>query len=153
MDMKRTLKLTLSLIAGFCCFMVCNHALADNNRPVTLKQMPATAQQLILKHFPSAEIILSTVEGYMLDKNYDVVFKNGDKIEFNRNGECTNINCKGGIPAGIVPEQIAIYIQAQYPDAKVISIEKDDRHYDVKLSNRVELTFNSAFKLVEADFD
>ena len=153
MDMKRTLKLTLSLIAGFCCFMVCNHALADNNRPVTLKQMPATAQQLILKHFPSTEIMLSTVEGYMFDKNYDVVFKNGDKAEFNRNGDWTSISCKGGIPAGIVPEQISSHVQAQYPGVKIIGIEKDDRHYDVKLSNRVELTFNSAFKLVEADFD
>jgi hypothetical protein len=115
--------------------------------------MPSTAQQFIVKHFLSAEIMLSTVEGYMFDKNYDVVFKNGDKIEFNRTGEWTSVNCKGGVPAGIVPEQIASHVQAQYPGVKIIEIEKDDRHYDVKLSNRIELTFNSSFKLVEADFD
>ena len=153
MDMKKTFRLRLFLIAALSCFMVCNHAQADNTRPVTLKQMPSKAQQLILKHFPSAEIMLSTVEGYMLDKNYDVVFKNGDKAEFNRNGDWTSISCKGGIPAGIVPEQIASYVQAQYPGVKIIEIEKDDRHYDVKLSNRIELTFNSSFKLIEADFD
>ena len=153
MDMKRTYTLTTLLIVTICCILVSNHAQADNNRPVTLKQMPATAQQIILKHFPSAEIMLSTVEGYMFDKNYDVVFKNGDKIEFSRTGEWTSVNCKGGVPAGIVPEQIASHVQAQYPDVKIIGIEKDDRHYEVKLSNRVELTFNSAFKLIEADFD
>ena len=153
MDMKKTFRLRLFLIAALSCFMVCNHAQADNNRPVTLKQMPSKAQQLILKHFPSAEIMLSTVEGYMLDKNYDVVFKNGDKAEFNRNGDWTSISCKGGIPAGIVPEQIACHVQAQYPGVKIIEIEKDDRHYEVMLSNRIELTFNKSFKLVEADFD
>ena len=153
MDMKKTFSLRLFLIAAISCFMVCNHAQADNNRPVTLKQMPSKAQQFILKHFPSAEIMLSTVEGYMLDKNYDVVFKNGDKAEFNRNGDWTSISCKGGIPSGIVPEQIASHVQVQYPGVKIIEIEKDDRHYDVKLSNRIELTFNSSFKLIEADFD
>ena len=55
MDMKKTFRLRLFLIAAISCFMVCNHAQADNNRPVTLKQMPSKAQQLILKHFPSAE--------------------------------------------------------------------------------------------------
>lgn len=153
MDMKKTYRLTSLLIVTICCILVSNHAQADNNRPVTLKQMPSKAQQLILKHFPSAEIMLSTVEGYMFDKNYDVVFKNGDKAEFNRNGDWTSIRCKGGIPAGIVPEQITSHVQAQYPGVKIIEIEKDDRHYDVKLSNRIELTFNSSFKLVEADFD
>jgi hypothetical protein len=153
MDMKKTYRLTTLLIVTICCILVSNHAQADNNRPVTLKQMPSPAQQFIAKHFLSAEIMLSTVEGYMFDKNYDVVFKNGDKIEFNRTGEWTSVNCKGGIPAGIVPEQIASHVQAQYPGVKIIEIEKDDRHYDVKLSNRIELTFNSSFKLVEADFD
>ena len=151
--MKKTYTLTSLLIVTICCILVSNHAQADNNRPVTLKQMPSPAQQFIAKHFLSAEIMLSTVEGYMFDKNYDVVFKNGDKAEFNRNGDWTSISCKGGIPAGIVPEQIAGHVQAQYPGVKIIEIEKDDRHYEVKLSNRVELTFNSAFKLVEADFD
>lgn len=151
--MKKTYRLTTLLIVSICCILISNHAQADNNRPVTLKQMPSPAQQFIAKHFLSAEIMLSTVEGYMFDKNYDVVFKNGDKIEFNRTGEWTSVNCKGGVPAGIVPEQIASHVQAQYPGVKIIEIEKDDRHYDVKLSNRIELTFNSSFKLVEADFD
>jgi hypothetical protein len=107
MDMKKTYRLTTLLIVTICCILVSNHAQADNNRPVTLKQMPSPAQQFIAKHFLSAEIMLSTVEGYMFDKNYDVVFKNGDKIEFNRTGEWTSVNCKGGIPAGIVPERFS----------------------------------------------
>jgi hypothetical protein len=80
MDMKKTYRLTTLLIVSICCILISNHAQADNNRPVTLKQMPSPAQQFIAKHFLSAEIMLSTVEGYMFDKNYDVVFKNGDKI-------------------------------------------------------------------------
>ena len=153
MDMKTNKTYRFFLIAAISCIMVCNHAQADNNRPVTLKQMPTAAQQFILKNFANAEIMLATAEGYLFEKNYDVVFKNGDKIEFNRSGEWTSINCKGGIPQNIIPAPIASYLKAGYPDAKIVEIDKDDRHYEVKLSNRIELTFNSSFRLIDADHD
>ena len=42
-------------------------------------------------------------------------------------------------------------IRAQYPDAQVTKIERDHRETDVKLTNRVELTFNKHMQLVDID--
>jgi nicotinate-nucleotide adenylyltransferase len=42
-------------------------------------------------------------------------------------------------------------VRAQYPDAQVTKIERDHRETDVKLTNRVELTFNKHMQLVDID--
>ena len=39
----------------------------------------------------------------------------------------------------------------KYPDAKIIQIERDNRHYDVDLSNGWELKYNKQFKLVDIE--
>ena len=55
------------------------------------------------------------------------------------------------LPAGIVPATIEKVIKEQYPDAKATKIERDRREIDVKLSNRVELTFNKKMQLIDID--
>ncbi|MCZ2607976.1 PepSY-like domain-containing protein, partial [Bacteroides fragilis] len=38
-----------------------------------------------------------------------------------------------------------------YPDAKVLKIERDKTDYEVKLSNGWELKFDSKFNLIDID--
>ena len=61
MDMKTNKTYRFFLIAAISCIMVCNHAQADNNRPVTLKQMPTAAQQFILKNFANTTYITANI--------------------------------------------------------------------------------------------
>lgn len=42
-------------------------------------------------------------------------------------------------------------MQSTYPDAKVIELKKERKEYEVKLSNRMELTFDKKFKLIDMD--
>ena len=42
-------------------------------------------------------------------------------------------------------------IRERYPDAEILEYEVGRRSYEVKLSNRMELKFNSSFKIVELD--
>ena len=42
-------------------------------------------------------------------------------------------------------------VKAHYPDAKILKIERDANDYEVKLSNRLELTFNKRFKIMDVD--
>ena len=56
-----------------------------------------------------------------------------------------------GIPAEIIPMQIRDYVRRNYPDAAYVSYEIDRNSYEVTLSNRLELKFNSRFALVEID--
>lgn len=139
------------LIALACVFTVSTAAYADNDKPVSVSELPAAAQQTLKKYFGKQKVALAKMESGLLDKSYDVIFTNGEKIEFNRSGEWTEISCKtSGVPAGLIPAGISQYIKSNYPDARVLAIERD-KEYEVDLSNRVELTFNKSFQIVDID--
>lgn len=52
---------------------------------------------------------------------------------------------------GIIPSPIQKYTATNYPDAKVLKIERDKTDYEVKLSNGWELKFDSKFNLIDID--
>ena len=86
-------------------------------------------------------------------KSYEIAFTTGDKIEFDRKGEWTDIDCKySAVPAGIVPAQIVAYIAENYPDSQVVQIEKDSRSTEVNLDNRMEIKFDKQYRVIEMDF-
>ncbi len=43
-------------------------------------------------------------------------------------------------------------MKTHHPDASVVKIEKERREYEAKLSDRVELTFDSKFNLIDIDY-
>lgn len=127
-------------------------AMADDDKPIDVSTMPAKAQQFISKYFPGHKVAVAKQEGVLLLKSYDVIFINGDKLEFDRSGNWTNVECKYTlVPDGITPAPIDKFIKESYPQAKIKAIEKDDRHYDVELDNKIDLKFNSSFKLIKID--
>ncbi len=131
---------------------VCFTASADDDKPVEVAKMPVKAQEFMSRHFPGNDIAVAKQEGTFLLKSYDVIFINGDKVEFDRNGNWTNVECKYNlVPDGIVPAPIEEVIKTKFPGSKVKGIEKEERHYDVKLDNDVDLKFNYSFKLVKID--
>lgn len=135
-----------------CVFTVVTNANADNYRPINVSQLPEKAQTFLTTYFPEAKVSLARKEFDVTELSYDVIFTNGSKVEFDRKGEWTEVDClTQPLPAGIVPATIEKVIKEQYPDAKAIKIERDRREIDVKLSNRVELTFNKKMQLIDID--
>ena len=51
----------------------------------------------------------------------------------------------------MVPVQIREYVERHYPNAVLVEYEVGRRNYEVTLSNRMELKFNSEFNVVEID--
>ena len=148
--MKRIIQTALVALVCLVTFQV--SAVADNDKPVSMTQLPATAQQLIKKHFSSKKVALAKQEAGLFEKSYDVVFNNGERVEFDRKGNWTEIDCKmSSVPAGLVPAKIAQYVKSTYPGTKILKIEKDDNRYEIKLSNRLEVTFNNSFQVVDID--
>lgn len=150
--MKTNLRFRLIVIFSF--IMTASLVFADNDKPVEINQLPKLAQSIISKHFAGKQIAMATVETGILDKEYDVVFTDGSKIEFDRKGHWTNIDCKKSqVPAGLVPAKIAKYVNSKYAGQKIEKLEKDNREYEIELSNGFEITFNKNFKVVEIDRD
>lgn len=148
--MKRIIQTALVALVCLVTFQV--SAVADNDKPVSMTQLPTTAQQLIKKYFSKKKVALAKQETGLFEKSYDVVFNNGEKVEFDRRGNWTEIDCKmSAVPVALVPAKIAQYVKSTYPGTKILKIEKDDNRYEIKLSNRLEITFNSSFQVVDID--
>ena len=126
---------------------------ADDDKPIQVSQMPKEAQAFVQKHFANLSVAVAKVENDLFGKNYDIIFTNGDKVEFDKKGNWTNVDCEHTqVPVEIIPQAIQEYVTKNYPQAKVVKIEKTDRKgYDVDLSNGFDLEFDKKFRVVEID--
>lgn len=143
-------KLTFLLV---CMFAMVTVAVASNDKPITVEQMPQSAQQFIKQHFAAQTVAMAKMESDFMGKSYDVIFTNGDKVEFDKRGNWTSVDCEHSqVPVEILPAAIREYVSKMYPDAKVLQIELTDRKgYDVELSNGWEIKFDKKMNVIELD--
>ena len=148
--MKRFFFAASVVLASFFAFQTA--AYADTDRPITVADLPAAAQTVLTEHFAKYRVVLAKVENGILDKSYDVFLANGDKVEFDRKGNWTEVVLKqDGVPTALVPAAISTYLKNAHPDAKIVKIERETRTYEVALSNGFEYTFNKKFQVVDVD--
>ncbi len=146
------MKTSVKIMMLFCALFVQTAAFADLEKPVTLAQLPAAAQQTIKTHFADRQIALAKVEMEVFGKTYDVIFTNGEKIEFDSKGQWRDIECRQSrVPAALIPAAIANFVKKNYPQTTILKIERDRRSYEIELSNRLELKFNNSFQLIDID--
>ena len=127
-------------------------ASAGNDRIITPAELPAAAQEFINTWFKGIEVSYAKVDEEFFDKDYKVVFVDGSKVEFLKNGDWKEVDCKyGEVPAGIVPKPILDQIAARFAGCKVVSIDRDRRSYDVGLDNGIDLEFDRNFRLTDID--
>lgn len=127
-------------------------ALAGNDRMISVGELPASSQQFINTYFKGLEVSYAKVDEELFDKSYKVLFVDGSKVEFRRNGDWKEIECKyGEVPAEIVPRQIRDCVSTRFAQRRIISLDRDRRGYDVELDNGLDLEFDSSFRLVDID--
>ncbi|MEE1141580.1 MAG: PepSY-like domain-containing protein [Segatella copri] len=148
--MKRIFRI---LMIAICCMVSCNMAAnAGNDKPISVNALPAKAQTLLNNHFNSQKVMLATIESGVVSRSYDVVLQNGTKLEFDKKGNLTEINCKQGIvPALLIPQAIKNYLKDNYAGQSVKKIEMNKNEYEVELTNGLDLTFNKHFQLIDID--
>lgn len=152
----RNMKRVPALLAVFAATLFSAPAFAGDDRPLTVQELPAAAQQFLRSCFPDSKdnkVAYATVDDDWFDREYKVVFVNGSKVEFDRKGEWKQVECKyGRVPLSIIPQQIQTELADLYGDFVVVGIERDRREYEVKLSNRLEVTFDrSTFRIIDID--
>lgn len=134
-----------------CVFTVSTVAMADNEKPIQVGQLPTKAQTFITTYFKGKKVALAKQDSDLFSKSYDVIFTNGEKVEFDKSGEWTEVKCKSAISSQIIPAAIRTYVKTNYPDASIIQIERKRNEYEVKLSNRWEITFDSQMRVIDID--
>ncbi len=120
--------------------------LLSANETITqdVKELPKKAQEFIKKHFPQEKIARIEIDKEVLDTDYEVVFESGTSIDFAKDGEWKDVDCKASeVPATVVPAKIQSYIKQNYKDQSIVKIEKTHRGYEIDLSNDLDLVFSS----------
>ena len=143
-------KLIVILLAVFSMGVIA--ANADNDRLIAKENLPKKSQEFIDRYFSGTKITYVKEEREFMEKSYEVMLADGTKIEFSSNGEWKEVDCRhSSVPTPIVPAQIMKYGKANYPDVKVMKIERDRIDYELRLSNRLELTFDTKFNIIDID--
>jgi len=139
--MKRIILISL-------CFIGINATItAGKDRAISIEQLPQNAKELINTYFSDLKISYAKMDKEIFDTSYEVVFTNGSKIEFNRKGNWTDIECRNGIPKEIIPIRIWEYIHEHHPGQNAIEMELDRGGYEIKLDNGLEMKFDKKFRM------
>ena len=125
---------------------------ADNDRVVTKNALPAKAQAFIAEYFAGKDIVAAKEEREFRVNSFEVLLTDGVKLEFYKNGTWKEVDCRrSSVPAAIVPAQITQYVNSNYPNVNIQQIERDRVDYELRLSNRLELTFDTKFNIIDID--
>ena len=148
--MKRIVQ---TMMIVLCCAVVyLMPANADNNEPIQVTELPVKAQNVLSQHFNNQKVAFATIESGIIDKTYDVVLQNGTKLEFDKKGNVTEVDCKQGVvPEQLIPQAINTYLQDNHPGQAVRKIEINKKEYEVELSNGIDITFNKHFQVIDID--
>ena len=122
-----------------------------DDRHVDVNRLPETIKTFLNSNYPSVQILYSTKDDDLIRPDYNVALENGVKLEFYNDGALKKIDARDGVPSSLIPVQIVQYVKGRYPDALFVGYEVDRKHYEVKLSNRLELKFSKNYNLIEID--
>lgn len=120
------------------------------------EQLPQEVQTFTRKYFsadnPLYRHAYVTYDAELFDSSYMVVFTNGDGLEFNKDGQWKDFDCKQCVvPNEVIPAPILDYLSASFPGVAVKKIEKNRLSYEIGLENGLELEFDLDGNLVEVD--
>ena len=140
---KKSLALFIAIIS-----LSATSLFADMVVPVSA--LPKTAVNFIKKIYPDAQIWKVERDG----AKFDVNLSNGASIDFLTNGDWVNIDGEyNGVPFSVLPQAVANTVKKTYPDAMIVSVEKEWGNYKVKLNNMMEMYVASDGSLMGQQFD
>lgn len=143
--MKRILVLFVSIFAFAA-------LIKADDKPIPFDKLPDLAKTFVKTNFPSAKVLYSSIDDDIIAPDYEVVLDNGFEIQFRNDGRLEKVDANSGvISESLIPEKIRDYIKSNYPNVTYKEYEVGARSYEVKISNGLELTFNSEFKVIEID--
>ena len=126
---------------------------ADNDRPITLEQLPAAAQTFLKTHFADLTLAYAVEDPKFVGSEYEVTYTDRTEVEFRPNGEWSSVERRyAAVPASIVPAQISAYVaKSSFPNQYIKKIERDAYTWEIELSNGIEIKFDREFHVIDID--
>lgn len=144
MKTAKTLAITLLSFTLFAC--------NAQERKITVKELPATAQAFIQKHFPNQATSYIIEDKDLRKTEYELRFTGGAEVEVDGLGNWKEVDAnKSQMPAGILPANITAYINQNYKGQQLEKIEKKAKGYKVEFLSDLELEFDPNGNFIRVD--
>lgn len=105
-------------------------------------QLPNQITQYIQKHFPDSQIVAAQKEDEIFSPvEYEVWLNNGTQIDFEKT-TMVNIESNAKLPASVIPNNIAEYVNSNFSSTFIVSFELDNGKQGIELNNGMELIFD-----------
>lgn len=145
--MKKSLFLGLAVLVMLGAVSCSSKTVSDD-----ANQLPATVKKEVKANFKT------DVSKVVIEKNsvgadeYDVYLSDGAVVKYEGN-EWEEVKAAMGqsVPEGYVIKPISEYVTKNQTGAKIVKIERDKKGYEVKLSNGVEIKFDTNGNFVKLD--
>ena len=130
----------------------------DDEKKIDFGDLPSEARSFIENYFPSADILSIVQEKEDGRKEYQVKLSNGTDMEFDEDGEWTNIECYfSPLPTGILPANVITKVEELHPEAYINGVEKELGGYVVEVTDAGgidwDMRFNALFEYVSQSQD
>lgn len=130
----------------------------DDEKKIDFGDLPSEARSFIENYFPSADILSIVQEKEDGRKEYQVKLSNGTDMEFDEDGEWTNIECYfSPLPTGILPVNVITKVEELHPEAYINGVEKELGGYVVEVTDAGgidwDMRFNAQFEYVSQSQD
>jgi hypothetical protein len=126
----------------------------DDEKIVSESDLPSSSREFLKTHFDGIAVTTVMQERDGIGKEYTVFLSNGFQISFEKKGAWDEVNgFQTELPQSflaLLPAGITQYV-ANFPEAKIVDVNKEPKGYEVKLSNGTELEFDSNGNLIEID--
>ena len=145
--MKKMILLTVSLFMGL------GTIFAGHDRPIKVEQLPEKAQKFLTTYWTDVKVLKAEMDKDGLEVAYDVYLENNTKIEFDKRGEWKEIKSPmTEIPKGVIMQNILDYVANNYSGNRIEKIKREHHHFEVELTNDIELKFNKKGEFKRVDY-
>ena len=120
---------------------------------IEFSKSPVSIQHFIKTHFAEQTVIRVEKERH----EYKVLLQNSTEVEYNKQGEWTEVDMNNmALPQSVViliPQNIRNYVEQNYVGRSIESVKKTRRGYEIDLVGKpdVELKFNKAGEFLRMD--
>ena len=143
MNMKRKILAIVAFLTGVFMLQGCDE------KQIGFDRLPSAAQAFIMQYFPDEEVSYAEMDRDDGRRDYSVHLSDGTEIDFDENGNWTNVDCNYSVlPAGLLPAKAMEEISSRHPEAKPYKVEKERMGYEVSLTDGWELVFDASWNYV-----
>ncbi len=121
-------------------------------RPITLDQLPAAAQEFLSANFKNLTLAFAIEDPQFIGSEYEVTYTDRTEVDFDNDGAWTSVECRyAAVPEAIVPAQIRDYVAKSFAGQTIRKIERNKYTWEAELMNGLEIKFDKNFQVIDID--